>query len=478
MNNPIADRLADFIGAYPPFQLLERMQILQLAGNASVVYKPKGTVLFRENEQPYDHFFLVQQGKVKIYIACQGNTLIDECDTGDIFGVRPLIAKEPYLATAEVEEDSLLCTLPVNVFEPFLESNPKLAMYFAAGFASGKPASRRHFLQTSGDRTFESSSQSQIELQEMHRVQPGGKLLTGSIHKTVREAAEQMTIHGNSEMVIVDDRMHPLGIITDTDFRKKVATGAVRLDKHVTDIMSRPVATMHAHSTNGEATIRMLQLGIHHIVLTEDGTPNTPVVGVLSDEDLLVADGRSPAALLRSIRKSEQAGAISDCMAKADILVKGYIEAQVHPPYISGMMSALNDAAIERCIELAILKMGVQTPVAFCWLSLGSKGREEQIIRTDQDNALVFEDVDGVELETAKQYFLEMAQHTNALLAEVGFEYDQADIMADDQQWCNSVKEWSHLFNTWVHAPDEDNILLSTIFLISEAHLASKHLQP
>lgn len=464
MSNPIADRLADFIGNFPPFQLLEKEQLQLLAGSASVTYTPKGTVLFRESESPFEHFFMVQQGKVKIYIASEGNRLIDECDTGDIFGVRPLIAKEPYLATAEVEEDALLCLLPVQVFEPFLESNPKLALYFAAGFASGKPAARKDFLQTKGGKAFEVVAQAPMLLRETQVVQPGNKPLTGSARKTIREAAEHMTIHGSSAMVIIDENRHPIGIVTDTDFRKKVATGAVKLDRLVSDIMSKPVATMAMHTTNGEATVRMLQLGIHHIVLTEDGSPDSPVAGVLSDEDLLVAEGRSPAALLRSIRRAEQGSTITACMAKADQLVKGFIEAQVHPPYISGIMTALHDAVIERCIEIAVLSMGAQPPVQFCWLTLGSAGRQEQIIRTDQDNALVFEEVEAAQLESTRAYFLEMSQKVNTLLAEVGFEYDQAGIMAGNHRWCNSVQEWATLFDHWVQTPDEENILFSTIF--------------
>jgi CBS domain-containing protein len=102
--------------------------------------------------------------------------------------------------------------------------------------------------------------------------------------------------------------------------------------------------------------------------------------------------------------------------------------------------------------------------VAFCWLSLGSEGREEQLLRTDQDNALLYADVPEAESANVKQYFLQLAQHVNDTLHACGFVYCPADMMARNPNWCLSLSEWQQQFKRWIQTPDEKAVLYSTIF--------------
>lgn len=462
--NAIAERLVPFIHQHPPFDLLSADQIMKLASYSEICYVEKGKVLFREGDSPGKFFFMVRQGQIKIYIASEQNRLIDRCDEGDILGVRPLIAKEPYLATAEAEEDSLLYALPVEVFETFLLTNPKLSLYLAAGFASGKPAARKNFVQTSGGSVFSTSLlRSYEQLQETNTINPTGSLITCTLETSIKESALLMSDNNSSAVIIVDERKFPLGIVTDTDLRKMVATGKFVIDQSISEVMNSPVVTINLNASNGEALIAMMQKSIHHLCITADGTTSSPCVGILSDQDLLLAEGRSPAAILRGIKNSRSTSEINLLLERADQLVASYIDTRTHSAYISGVMAAINDSVLSKCIEMALEVQG-KAPVAFCWLSLGSAGREEQIIRTDQDNALVYDDTTHLDHEKLKKYFLEMAQKVNQYLAECGFEYDPAGIMAGNHKWCNGVSEWGNLFSQWIKTPDEQNILLSTIF--------------
>jgi CBS domain-containing protein len=474
--NIIAERLVTFIIQHPPFDLLSVDQVNKLAAHSEIRYHEQGEILFREGELPGDFFYMVRQGQVKIYIASEQNRLIDRCDEGDIFGVRPLIAKEPYLATAEVEENALLYALPVTVFESFLETNPRVSLYLAAGFASGKPAARKNFVQASGGSVFSTHQPRPYEqLQEMSKIKATRSLVTCSMQSKIKEAAQLMSESNSSAIIVTNTTQLPLGIITDTDLRKKVATGKLSLDSTVTELMNAPVYTIDKNANNGEAMVAMMQRSIHHLCITEDGSAQTPCLGLLSDQDLLLAEGRSPAALLRGIKSCGSTSEISDLLGKADQLVSGYIDSRTHSAYISGVMAAINDTVLAKCIEMATNELG-QAPVGFCWLSLGSAGREEQIIRTDQDNALVYEDNEAIGDDFLKTYFLEFAQKVNGYLADCGFEYDPAGIMAGNHRWCNKVSEWSQLFGKWIKTPDEQSILLSTIFFDFRAAYGKKSL--
>jgi len=163
---------------------------------------------------------------------------------------------------------------------------------------------------------------------------------------------------------------------------------------------------------------------------------------------------------------------------KADNLLQKYIAQEVSMDYISTMITAVNDALLQQLIDITTVNLG-QPPCAFAWLALGSQGRGEQLLRTDQDHALVFEDGDTPEQNTARRnYFLTLANTVAQQLERFGFEQDAADIGANHAQWCLSLQEWKQLFSRWIQVPDEENILLSTIFfdfrpVYGDASLAS-----
>jgi CBS domain-containing protein len=108
--------------------------------------------------------------------------------------------------------------------------------------------------------------------------------------------------------------------------------------------------------------------------------------------------------------------------------------------------------------------MPTPPPVAFSWMSIGSQGRKEQLLFTDQDNAIVFQDVQKENYPETHAYFLELAKLVTKSLNKIGFEYCEADMMASNIEWCKSITEWKLQFENWILNPDEKAILLASIF--------------
>jgi CBS domain-containing protein len=103
-------------------------------------------------------------------------------------------------------------------------------------------------------------------------------------------------------------------------------------------------------------------------------------------------------------------------------------------------------------------------PVKFAWMSLGSQGRKEQLLHTDQDNAIIFEDVPENQIEEVRAYFLKLARKVNKRLNTIGFDFCNADMMARNPKWCLSLAEWKQQFSDWTSNTGQDEILLSSIF--------------
>ena len=126
----------------------------------------------------------------------------------------------------------------------------------------------------------------------------------------------------------------------------------------------------------------------------------------------------------------------------------------------------INDHLVCRVLSLveeALRESGGDTPVAYCWLALGSEGRREQTLVTDQDNALVYADVPGRE-DAAAEYFPRLGERVCTWLKEVGVEYCDGDVMASNGEWCQPLSAWKEYFRKWVRVPEPEAVLNSSIF--------------
>jgi CBS domain-containing protein len=120
-------------------------------------------------------------------------------------------------------------------------------------------------------------------------------------------------------------------------------------------------------------------------------------------------------------------------------------------------------------IELASARRGLTGP--WCWLALGSEGRIEQTLVTDQDNALI--------VEGEKPAFLAFADQVNRDLDACGFPLCKGDIMARNPRWCLTPQEWRRVFAGWIRQPEPEALLGAAIFfdfraLAGEARLAGE----
>ena len=166
---------------------------------------------------------------------------------------------------------------------------------------------------------------------------------------------------------------------------------------------------------------------------------------------------------------SESVEQLSQEREKAEKLLKMYIAQEVAIHFISNIFTELNDALIVKAIEFSVAGMkkeGMEMPdIEFCWLSLGSEGRKEQLLRTDQDNAILFRDPqDEASRQAAQQAFLELDKRVSAILVACGFEPCPAQIMASNPDWCQPLSGWMNYFRKWIGTPEPKALMNSTIF--------------
>ena len=465
MTNSIATRIADFLSNFPPFSLLERSQLEPIATDVRVMYFEQGQSIFSKDEKVHDYFYIVQKGAVDLQKIDSNNEpeTIDKCDEGDVFGLRPLFAKENYQINAITDEESVIYAIPLSIFKPYAISNPQVGNFLMESFASNtrNPYSNEHQGKLiADDEDISLKKEALFELQPIPIIK---KMVTVSLETSIQNAAKLMSKRKVGSVIVVEEEK-PVGIVTDVDIREFVATGKISIDSPIKKVMSSPVICYSKNLTIAQAQLTMMKHNINHICITKDGTPNTKVKGIVSEHDIIVSQGNNPAVLMKAINRAGSTKKLKRIRNKIMILLNGYLKSNIPLSHISNIIFELNDATIKRTIQRCIDKMDGPLPAKFAWMSLGSQGRKEQLLHTDQDNALVFEDVAEDKLEETRAYFLKLATKVTKRLNIIGYEFCPAEMMARNPKYCLSITEWKDQFSQWVTTSGNDEILLCQIF--------------
>ena len=451
------------MAAYPPFEFMASTAVQQLAAQVNIQYFTAKQLVFSTGDAGHQHLYLVREGQVTL---SNDEGPVDICDEGDLFGVRSMLTEKPYVLTAVTAEESLLYLVPIAAFKAVMAANAKVALYFSEGLAAGQtvlgkptnaaaPGNQLHGLR--------------LETYTALTVPPPGRALVQCLpDTTIQAAAQQMTTQRVGSIVITAPGGQPLGICTDADLRKQVATGLTPPQASISTIMSHPVLTTKPEPLVHEVLLAMMHHQVHHLCITEDGTPNTPALGIVAERDLLLLQGNNPVALVKSIKKSSTVAELPPIRNQAEALLRQYLQQELAMPYLTGVITAVNDALIVKAIalaEAALAQEGMQRPTAdFCWLQLGSEGREEQLLRTDLDNAIVYTDPPPEEAAATQAYYLALGQHVVNTLVACGFERCPADMMASNPKWCAPLSTWKGYFKQWITVPEPKALMMASIF--------------
>jgi len=266
------------------------------------------------------------------------------------------------------------------------------------------------------------------------------------MNQTIFEAASLMSRNDHEAILIIQDDRKNIGIVTDTDLRNRVVAGEFPFDKPVFEIMSSPVVTIPDQALLFEAILLVKEKGISHLAVANR---KGEIVGIFSNKDLIDVQRNSISYLIKEIKSAKTILSLKEIHNKVPGLVKTLLDSGARIQNITHLISTMTDATTEKVVEFAIEEMG-KPPVNFAFLALGSEGRREQTLVTDQDNAIVYEDVYYEKMADINRYFLYLGQKINLWLDRIGYNYCQGEIMAGNPQWCQSVSKWKDYFTNWI----------------------------
>jgi CBS domain-containing protein len=461
MTNAISQRVANFLKEYEPFNYLSFDDLIKIANTIRVINLEKHKSLFQINDILHDSFYVVASGVIHLTVISDAEeTLLNKCYAGDIFGLRPFFAKNNYQMTAKAREESNVYAIPIATFKPFVAQNSDVLNFLLESFAANTKGNLDKDHGLISDNVGYSDNQSDmLYFQSLTYNKTPLKISTGTI---IKDAAQFVT-DSMLDSVLITENGYPVGIVTDKDFRSKVATGRVAFSNTIDKIMASPVITVTENISVAEAQLIMLKYGVTHLCVTHDGTDKSDVKGIISEHDLVVAQANNPGVLLKEIKRSQSAKELKLVRDKLADIIQSSLNKNIPLTHINSIAGEITLAIVKRAVEQAILDLG-SPPARFAWLSTGSQGRKEQLLLTDQDSILVFEDVTAEKYRDVKDYFLKLAKKTTTTLEKVGFVFCPQGHMASNMLWCKSLTDWSKQYNNWMNTPGEKSNEISSVF--------------
>ena len=475
--NTIAENIADFLKEHSPFNHLTFEELTKIATSIRVVNLQKNKVLFQVNDILHDSFYVVASGVINLsVIADAEEILLNKCNPGDILGLRPFFAKNNYMMTAKAREESIVYAIPIVVFRPFVANNSEVLNFLLESFAvnTRNPKDKENLIgKLISDNVFYADQQS--EMQYFQSLSYNTTPLKTTLTAIAKDVAQLMTESLINNIVVCDNNF-PLGIITDTDMRSKIATGRYPITVSVDKIMSSPVITVVENVSLAEAQLLMLKHNVTHLCVTQDGTDKSALKGIISEHDLIVAQANNPGVLIKEVKRCQSPKEIKQIRLRITDLIQTSISKNIPLSHVFNIASEINLAIIKRSVELSILELG-SPPARFAWLSIGSQGRKEQLLLTDQDSILIFEDVATDKYREVKDYFLKLGKKTTAILEKIGYELCPNGHMGSNALWCKSLTDWIKQYDSWMNTPGENSNDFSSIFFDYEITFGERKIE-
>jgi CBS domain-containing protein len=424
-----------FVRGTPPFDSLPLPAFEEAARTLEIRFFPAATRLLVRGGAPAQHLYVIRKGAVRLEREAQTLQVLEE---GEIFGFTSLISGKASLDVS-VEEDLLAYRLPKKQFEALLAHGS-----FAGHFAVGLAERLRHSL----DRSQVVSFQPDLAVPVATLIR--GPAVRVSKDATVGAAARLMAERSVSS-VLVDGE--PPGILTDRDFRRRVLAAGRGPETPVLEVCSAPIKSVSAECPIYEAWRILLDAGHHHLPVHRDGD----IIGVLSATDLLKCTAAGPVAVMKRVERLGGRDALPGYSVKVAEMASSLFNGGLEPTVIGGFVARLNDTLITRILRWAEAELG-PPPTPYAWVVFGSEGRMEQMVLTDQDNALVW----GEDAPGAREYFVELARRAIADLQAAGFPLCPGGYMATS--WHGGLAGWEERFRGWLEKPTPQALLEASIF--------------
>lgn len=427
-----------FLTQYMPFSILKEEELQILTRNASTQSFKQGKTILHASDPPSKYLYVVYQGLVVLY---RDSDVLLHVGPGETFGSISVTTSTPVRVDIIADVDSTCVLIPRKDFLRVVDSNRRFSRYFV------------NLMERRLISLYKLASKEIVGIPERYLTNTKiGEIIsrepvTCSQTNSIREAIKTMHRGAVGSIVIVDETKKPLGILTLKDLTNIISRGD-DLDKPISTVMSTPVIHIAEDATLYDAYLTEISNAISHLVLVDN---ESQVKGVITIRDLLVAlnPTYSLSTLSKRITGVSSVGELKKMHERTIGIIIALLNRGVSYHELAQTISVVNDMITRKAIALAEAKLvsgKLWRPVRYVWVVAGSGARREQVLQTDQDNGIIYDDSTD---DKGKELIAELATSVTNILEELGIPKCKAGYMASNPMWAKSLKDWMAYFDTW-----------------------------
>ena len=438
-----------FLSKIHPFEVLSPEEMEICIKNMDIAYYPRDSILISAEKIP-SHFFIIIKGSVYEYSI--DNEVVIDYQEEDSFDSNSLIYSKA-TNTFKVYEDLICYELEKNIFLKLIEQNQQFRDYFLKDLVNK--------IQTLKDKKYTSELSSYMI----------SKVEDTLIHEpcvidedTTLINAIQKSMEYKTSSIIVKRKNKEYGIITDSILKTRVLLEGRDLNIPVKDIAKFPLLTVFNDDYLFEALTILVKRNIKRIGVLNH---NNEMIGILEQIDILSHFSNHTYMVDSKIKKAKNIDELKDASENLLNIIKNLHAKGVKVNHISNLIGQLNTKVYQKLYDLIV---PIELQQKACFIVMGSEGRNEQIIKTDQDNALIVKN--DIDVEQFRPYMNQMIKCLN----DFGYPLCEGNIMASNPFWCKIVSEYKNEINKWIEKPNMQNYIDLAIFFDSFAVAGDKEL--
>lgn len=440
------------LARYTPFSQMAVADLDFFLTHVQQQYFAPGEILVQPDSGVVTQLLYIRQGAVsgKRGLADLSGGAF-QYETGDLFPISAAMAGRAVTATYEATADTFVLALPTQHMQTLAQNSVAFADFLNRRVLKFLDLSRQALQVAYSSQTLAEQSL-ETPLGELARRTP----VTCRPETPLREALTEMHQRRVGSMLITGERGEALGILSRDDILGRVTLQAVPLETPIREVMVHPVHTLTHEHTAEDAALMMSRLTIRHVPITRDGV----VVGIVSERDLFAMQRLSLKHVSNAIRLAQDVDTLKLVAQDIRRFARSLLSQGVQARQLTALISHLNDVLTERLLEIKAAQHGIEL-APLCWLALGSEGRSEQTIATDQDNALILPDaITAVQ----RQQVLAFARDVNEALDACGYPLCKGGVMAGNPACCLTLAEWRERFAQWIEQGAPQDLLNASIY--------------
>ncbi len=422
----------------PPFSFLEDAQLDWLTQKLDLVFFHAGDVILNEGDQA-PGVYIVYKGVVEE--TDQNNTKVySQYGNEDIFDVRAVLESRCRHKYTAIEE-TLCYLLKAKDFVRLLESSNDFSIYFKTDLGTQ---------QSMVEQQDQSSSEFILSRIDDEVVRPPAYV---SAQTSLARAAVLMFEKKNDALLVRSGQR--VGIVTGTDLLKATLLGDKNKQTKVVDIAQFDLIHVDYGDFLFNALLKMTQHSIERVVVRKDGE----IIGLLELMDMLSAFSTHSHIIAMRINQATSMKQLVAASKRLEKLVETMSGQGVKASALMELITTLNRRLIQRAFEL-IFPDRLRNSV--CILVLGSEGRGEQILKTDQDNAVILQD------EHDREAVRPLLQQLHQALLDFGYPPCPGGVMFVNDSWIHTVEEWQSKVGRWLDSAKPEHMMNMAIFMDAE----------